>query len=71
MKPLQTYITRSPWWRVTYFPSEGPSKGVPFHHDFASEPHAILFLAEIRRLLGKAGEFNEADRYITHLEVKP
>ena len=68
MRPLQTYITRSPKWRMTYVPSEGPSKGVPLRHDFDSEPNALQYLAEIRRLLEKAGEFNEAERYITHHE---
>jgi hypothetical protein len=56
---------------MTYTPSGGPSKGVPFHHDFDSESNALKYLAEVRRLLERAGEFNEAERYITHLEDKP
>ena len=71
MKPPQTCIARSPRWRMTYVPSDGPSRGVPFHHDFGSESHALQYLAEIRRLLGKAGEFDEAERYITHQEERP
>ena len=71
MSPLQSYVTRSPKWRMTYTPSGGPSKGVPFHHDFDSESNALKYLAEVRRLLERAGEFNEAERYITHLEDKP
>jgi hypothetical protein len=62
----QTYITRSPEWRCVYIPTEGPNKGREFTHDFSSEAHALIYLAEIRRLLEKAGEFNEAERYITH-----
>ena len=68
MNPRQTCIARSPKWRMTYVPSTGPSKGVPFHHDFDKEADALKYLAEIRRLLEKAGEFNEAERYITHAE---
>lgn len=66
LSDLRTYITRSPEWRFTYIPTEGPSTGRPFTHDFNSETNALIYLAEIRRLLEKAGEFNEAERYITH-----
>ena len=71
MSPRQTYVTHSPKWRMIYDPSEGPEKGTSFFVDLESESHALRLLAEVRRLLEKAGEFNEAERYITHLEEKP
>ena len=67
----QSYITPSPELRVGYIPGKGPSKGVLFTFDFDTEAKARTYLAEIRRLLTKAGEFNEDERFVIYAEEWP